>query len=152
MVRVERSALMRFAPSQLLALVQDVARYPQYMPGCVGASVSASQGARTEAGLQFRFAGITESFLTENTLVQGADDLQSLQVRLLRGPFKSLSGEWRFQPLGPEACKVSLSVQLDWGTWSLGRLLSPQLEQAVNKVMQAFKSRADHLYGGATND
>ncbi|MES2681942.1 MAG: type II toxin-antitoxin system RatA family toxin [Pseudomonadota bacterium] len=147
MVKVERSALMAFTPEQLLALVQDVARYPEYMPGCVGASVQAMEDSRVQAGLQFKFAGLTESFLTENTVMPLAEGHLSLQMRLLRGPFKSLVGQWQFQPLGQGACKVSLSVQLDWGTLSLGRLLAPQLDRAVGHVMQAFKQQAGAVYG-----
>lgn len=150
MVRLERSALMPFTPAQLLALVQDVPSYPHYMPGCVAALVESDDGARTQAGLRFKFAGITESFTTENTVLTHPQGACSLEMRLRRGPFKSLVGQWRFQPLGDEGCKVSLSVQLEWGTWSLGRLLAPQLDRAVGNVMQAFKQRADQLYGAAT--
>jgi len=152
MVKVERSALMAFAPEQLLALVEDVMRYPEFMPGCVEASVQKVSGARVEAGLSFKFAGITESFLTENVAGRSSSGDITLQMRLLRGPFKSLTGEWRFQALGEpsaaqQACKVSLIITLDWGVWSMGRLLSPQLDRAVGNVMQAFKARATQIYG-----
>lgn len=152
MVKVERSALMAFAPEQLLALVEDVMRYPEFMPGCVEASVQNADGVRVQAGLRFKFAGITESFLTENVVGQSSNGDATLQMRLLRGPFKSLTGEWRFQALGEvseasQACKVSLVITLDWGAWSLGRLLSPQLDRAVGNVMQAFKLRATQIYG-----
>lgn len=152
MVKVERSALMAFAPQQLLALVEDVARYPEFMPGCVGASVENADGGCVQAGLRFKFAGITESFLTENVMGQSSNGDATLQMRLLRGPFKSLTGEWRFRALGesslaPQACKVSLVITLDWGAWSPGRLLSPQLDRAVGNVMQAFTLRAAQIYG-----
>jgi len=148
MLKVERSALMGFAPALLLALVEDVAQYPVFMPGCIGATVESTEAGRTRAGLRFKFAGLTESFLTENMVITTAEGPLVLQMRLLRGPFKSLSGEWRFQPLGDAACKVSLSIEVDWGA-SLGRLLSPQLDRAVGNVMQAFRQRAQALYGDA---
>ena len=149
MTRVERSALMPFAPAQLLALVQDVARYPEFMPGCVAATIEAAEGDLIRAGLSFRLAGLTESFITENRTLAADDGSRSVQMRLVRGPFKSLVGQWRFQPLGEAACKVSLTVDLDWGAWSLGRLLMPQLDRAIGNVMQAFKSRAEQSYGSA---
>lgn len=146
MVKVERSALMSFTPEQLLALVQDVARYPEFMPGCIEATVTPIDGARVQAGLRFRFAGLSESFLTENVTTPMNDGSTGLKMQLLRGPFKSLVGEWRFQSLGPGACKVSLTVELNWGVLSLGRLLAPQLDRAIGTVMQAFKQRACQLY------
>ena len=151
MVRLERSALMPFTPVQLLALVQDVVRYPDYMPGCVAAVVESSDGVQTQAGLRFKFAGITESFTTANTVITHPQGDCQLEMRLLRGPFKSLAGQWHFQRLGDQGCKASLSVQLDWGSWSLGRLLAPQLDRAVANVMQAFKQRAEQLYGVAAH-
>lgn len=147
MTRVERSALLSFTPAHLFALVQDVARYPEFLPGCVAAHVEQADEARVLASLRFKFAGMSESFATENLVLRTADGYSLLQMRLLQGPFKSLLGEWRFQPLGESACKVSLAVDLEWGAQSLGRFLAPQLERAINNVMQAFKQRAELLQG-----
>jgi len=149
MVQVERSALLGFTPAQLLALVQDIERYPEFLPACTGARIESGADARgaQRAGLQFRFAGLTEEFLTANQLRTENDDVAVLDMRLLKGPFKALQGQWRFQPLGESACKVSLQVRLDWSGWSLARLFTPQLERAIQNVMQAFKQRAEQLYG-----
>lgn len=150
MTRVERSALLAFTPEQLFALVQDVARYPEFLPGCVAAQVEQVDGPRALASLRFRFAGMSESFATENLAMQTTDGHHLLQMRLLKGPFKSLLGEWRFQALGDAACKVSLKVDLEWGALSLGHLLAPQLERAIGHVMQAFKRRAEFLAEAAS--
>ena len=137
---------MAFEPLQLLALVQDVARYPEFMPGCIAATVTPIDGERVQAGLCFKFAGLTESFLTENMVTPMPQGSISLNMKLLRGPFKSLVGVWHFQPLGQGACKVSLIVELDWGLLSFGRLLGPQLDRAIGTVMQAFTQRAGQIY------
>ena len=147
MVRVERSALMAFTPQQLLALVQDVECYPEFLPGCIAATTEVATDESMQAGLKFKLAGLTESFVTENRVSTSAEGSLQLHMRLLKGPFKSLKGQWSFQPLGEAACKVSLAVELDWGTWSLGRLLAPQIERAVGEVMGSFKQRASLLYG-----
>lgn len=146
MIHLERSALLPHSPEQLLALVQDVARYPEFVPGCIGAVVEKAGLESSRASLQFKLAGLTESFLTENTLRNEADAGQVLEMRLLCGPFKSLAGQWSIQPLGTAGSKVTLSVSLDLGAWSLGRLLVPQMERTVVAVMQAFKQRAAVLY------
>ena len=36
---VERSALVTYTAAQMFALVNDVARYPEFLPWCVGARV-----------------------------------------------------------------------------------------------------------------
>ena len=147
MIHLERSALLPQMPEQLLALVQDVGRYPEFVPNCTGASVNHVDADRSHASLQFSMAGLTESFLTENIVHGDADTSFVLDMRLLRGPFKSLSGRWLIRPLGREGCKVSLTVTVDLGAWSLGRLLVPQMERTMSSVMQAFQQRALALHG-----
>ncbi len=36
---VERSAIVTYTPAQMFALVNDVARYPEFLPWCVGARI-----------------------------------------------------------------------------------------------------------------
>lgn len=147
MARVERSALLAFDPAQLLALVEDVERYPEFLPGCSSAAVEQRQGDTVRARLGFRLKGLSDSFATENRSLSGEDGVCRLQMRLVQGPFKKLSGEWRFQPLGEGASKVSLSVDLEFGVLALERLFGKQMEQAVAGVIAAFKRRAELLYG-----
>lgn len=147
MARVERSALLAFQPAQLLALVQDVARYPEFLPGCISASIEAGEGELVRARLGFRIKGLSDSFATENQVLIGEDGVHGLRMRLVQGPFRRLSGEWRFLPLGEGASKVSLAVDLDFGPRALESLFGSQMEQAVAGVIAAFKTRAEALYG-----
>ena len=148
MQQLERTALMPHTADQLMALIGDVARYPEFLPNCLSAQVE--QGSEpVRASLSFRLAGLTESFATENRASTADDGALLLDMRLLRGPFKSLSGQWRLQALGDAACKVSLAVQIDWGALPLGRLFSGQVERSVHEIIQAFRRRAETLYGRA---
>ncbi|MDP3858953.1 MAG: SRPBCC family protein [Stagnimonas sp.] len=147
MARVERSALLAFQPAQLLALVQDVARYPEFLPGCISASIEPGEGELVRARLGFRIKGLSDSFATENQALIGEDGVHGLRMRLVQGPFRRLSGEWRFLPLGEGASKASLAVDLDFGLRALESLFGSQMEQAVAGVIAAFKARAEALYG-----
>lgn len=149
MARVERSALLSFDPEQLMALVQDVERYPEFLPGCSSAAVERREGDTVRARLGFRIKGLSDSFATENQSLTGEDGVRSLRMRLVQGPFRKLSGEWRFQPLGEGASKVSLAVDLEFGALALESLFGKQMEQAVAGVIAAFKARAEALYGRA---
>lgn len=147
MAAVERSALLGFTATQMLALVQDVESYPAFLPGCVAATVEAREGARSRARLSFRLKGLSDEFATENELRETEPGLSTLEMRLLRGPFKRLSGQWRFQRLSDDACKVSLAVQLEFGALALEKLFLGSLDRAVGELMSAFKARAETLYG-----
>jgi ribosome-associated toxin RatA of RatAB toxin-antitoxin module len=68
-------------------------------------------------------------------------------MRLLDGPFRRLDGEWQFLPLTDAACKVSLQLSLDFGNRLMEASLGPWIDRAVNAVMDAFRVRAEILYG-----
>lgn len=147
MARVERSALLAFEPAQLLTLVEDVERYPEFLPGCTSAAIERREGARVHACLGFRVSGLSDSFATENHSLIEDSGACTLRMRLLRGPFRQLSGEWRFLPLGVGASKASLRVELDFGPRALESLFGSQMERAVAGVIAAFKARAEAVYG-----
>ena len=39
MAHINRSAILPYADHQMFALVNDVARYPEYLEGCVAADI-----------------------------------------------------------------------------------------------------------------
>ena len=142
---LERSTLLKFAAHDIYRLVGDVEAYPHFVPGCVSAQVEHADGPQVRARLGFRVKGLSDSFATENH----HDDGSVIRMRLLEGPFRALDGHWQFQPLSEAACKVSLQLNLDFGNRLLETTLGPWIDRAVNSVMDAFRLRAEALYGRA---
>lgn len=66
-------------------------------------------------------------------------------MRLVRGPFRSLQGRWRFVPLGPHACRVELQLAYQFASPLLGRLVGPVFNSIANTLVDAFVHRADAL-------
>ena len=56
------------------------------------------------ASLVVRVSGMTQTFTTRNRFVPG----EQLTLSLVDGPFRHLSGEWRFEALGTEGSKIAL--------------------------------------------
>jgi ribosome-associated toxin RatA of RatAB toxin-antitoxin module len=65
---VERSAIVPLRPRKCSALVNDVARYPEFLPWCVGAAVKEIAGTERIASLKSRAACCKTEFTTRNTL------------------------------------------------------------------------------------
>lgn len=126
----------------MYALVGDVEAYPQFLPGCINATVEHSEGPRVRARLGFRVKGLSDTFATEN--LHGAG---RIEMRLLDGPFRALTGCWEFLPITERACKVTLQLDLDFGNRLLESTLAPWVDRAVIEVMEAFRLRAGALYG-----
>lgn len=142
MPSLERSTLLKHSARDMFALVGNVEAYPQFLPGCVSAQVEHAEGAQIRARLGFRVRGLADSFATENQL--GDSDIR---MRLIDGPFRQLDGQWHFTPLSDSACKVSLQLSLEFGSRLLEMTLTPLIDRAVNNVMDAFRLRADTVYG-----
>ena len=104
MPKVTRSALVSFSADQMFDLVNDVARYPEFLPGCSGSRVIEFSDSAMVASVDVSKAGISKTFTTSNRLADGAEIL----MELVDGPFKKLQGGWYFTPLDDQACKVEL--------------------------------------------
>ena len=143
MPTLERSALLAFSSDELYRLVGDIEAYPQFLPGCVSAQVEHAETARVRARLGFHIKGLSDTFATENVLAHGS----RIEMTLVEGPFRHLSGAWDFYPLAERACKVTLRLSVDFGSRVLESALAPWIGRAVGGVMEAFHQRAQELYG-----
>lgn len=144
----DRSSLLQYSAQELYSVVSDIESYPRFLPGCVSARIEeAAQEAdgreRVRASLGFRAGGLSDTFRTENLGLAP----QSIEMRLLQGPFKFLAGTWTFKALAEDACKVSLHLELEFGSRLLDLTLGPWLDQAAGRLMDAFIAQAAQRYG-----
>lgn len=143
MPEVNRSVLVNHKPEQMFALVDDVERYPEFLPWCGGARVSFRDDARTRATIEIRYRGIKQGFTTENTKRPPSE----MDIQLVEGPFRELDGQWRFTALGEGACKVEFRLRYEFSSRLLARLLGPVFEFIANSFVEAFVKRAERIYG-----
>ena len=143
MPEVNKSVLVDYSPEQMFALVDAVERYPEFLPWCGGASVSYCNEHKTRATIQINYRGIKQSFTTENIKEPG----QTMEVKLVEGPFKTLDGKWRFVPLADRGCKVELRLHYEFSSKLLAKLLGPVFGYIANTFIDAFVRRAQSIYG-----
>jgi ribosome-associated toxin RatA of RatAB toxin-antitoxin module len=148
MPRIERSALLPYSAERLFDLVNDINAYPQYMEGCVGATILSFNQTVMEARLDLRKGGVSHSFATRNRL----EKPERIVMELLDGSFDQLNGEWLFRSLASDACKVSLHLQFQVRSDSLhqgvaGKAAGKLFEGVANNLVDAICKRANALYG-----
>jgi ribosome-associated toxin RatA of RatAB toxin-antitoxin module len=68
-------------------------------------------------------------------------------MKLVSGPFRRLQGQWRFTPLGDQACKVEFHLEYEIASRILEHAIGPVFQHIANTLMDAFSGRADELYG-----
>ncbi len=140
--KVERTALVNYSAQQMFDLINDIEAYPDYMEGCVGASVLARGEDWVEARLELSKAGVTQSFVTRNQLQPPV----KMTMNLVDGPFNYLRGIWQFNAIGEGACKVNFLLEFEMKNRLLGMAAGKLLESVCGKQVDTLCARAKQIY------
>ena len=145
MQRVERSALVSYTPAQMFALVNDIARYPEFLPWCVAARVEDASATERTATLKIARGVLQTEFTTRNELEQDA----KIHMRLLHGPFRDLTGEWRFDAIGTRGSRVYFRVDFEFKNRLTATAFNAVFEALCGTIIDAFVLRAQSIYKSA---
>ena len=140
---VERSVLVLHSASQMFDLVADVEKYPQFMPWCGGATVSAHDAHGMQASITISFAGIKQTFTTRNKHQYPS----CIELELVDGPFSALTGKWEFISLSQDACKVLFTLNYQFSNRTLETLVGPIFNRIATSFIDSFTQRAQVCYG-----
>lgn len=144
MPQISRSALVPYSAEKMYNLVNDVNSYPQFLPGCVGSHVLNYVNNEMTASVDVARAGISETFVTHNIL----QDNKSIQIQLVKGPFRKLIGNWLFTPLNENACKVELYLDFEFTNKLIELAFGRIFKELAGNMVQAFTQRAHEVYRG----
>ncbi|WHZ11833.1 MAG: Ribosome association toxin RatA [Burkholderiaceae bacterium] len=143
---VDKSVLIWYSAREMFALVTDVASYPKFLPWCDHASVLDADAGGMTAEIGISFGGIRQVFVTRNDHVEG----RQVGMRLVKGPFSNLDGQWTFTPIGEgneRACRIQLRLQYGFDNKALAALVGPVFDKIARNLVDAFVKRAQQVYG-----
>ncbi|MDP2227682.1 MAG: type II toxin-antitoxin system RatA family toxin [Moraxellaceae bacterium] len=143
MTEVVRSALLPYAAEEVFALVNDVARYREFLPFCIASEVLEQRENEVVGRMAFARLGLSQALVTRNLLTPHS----RIAIEFVEGPFTRFSGEWGFQALQATACKVSFSVDFEVQAKFLQFAAAQAIGQAAAQAVDAFHKRAVQLYG-----
>lgn len=132
---------MPLPAASLFAIVDEVARYPEFLPWCAGAEILEDNGAELVAELVLVGRGIRERFTTRNLRYPH----ERIELQLVSGPFRTFSGVWTFTRIGgDEGCRVALALDFEFaGARSLlGSAFGGIFVKAADRMVDAFCERA----------
>lgn len=142
MPQISRSALVPFSVEQMFTLVNDVDAYPQFLPGCSGSRILDNTDTSMTAAVDVSKAGISKTFTTKNTLISN----KRIDMQLVDGPFRKLTGGWDFIELSPTACKVQLSLDFEFTNKLIELAFGKIFKELAGSMVQAFTLRAKEVY------
>ena len=143
MPTVKRSALVPFSAEKMFDLVNDVASYPQFLPGCADSRILEVSTTQMRASLQISKAGVQQWFTTENHLARG----QHILMTLVDGPFSQLVGGWTFKGLTEDACKIELDLTFEFSSKLVEVAFGKAFSMIANNMVKVFSERAKEVYG-----
>ncbi|MGN6313923.1 MAG: type II toxin-antitoxin system RatA family toxin [Rhodanobacteraceae bacterium] len=142
MTHVHRQALVRHTPEQMFDLVNDVEAYPRRFTWCADARVRERGKGFLVARLDLRFAGLTQHFVTRNEIERP----HRIGMRFVEGPFRTLSGEWVFAPLGDEGCKTCLTLDFEIANPLTGLALRMGFQKLADRMVDDFVAESNRAY------
>ncbi|MGH1460677.1 MAG: type II toxin-antitoxin system RatA family toxin [Neptuniibacter sp.] len=142
MTQVDRSALVLHTAEEMFDLINDVERYPEFLPWCAKTEVVSRTDEELVATLYLSKGGLKYSFTTRNKLTRPTQ----MTLELEEGPFSTLAGIWDFKILSDEASKVSLNLQFEFSGKIASFAMSKVFNQVATTLVDAFVTRADQIY------
>ncbi len=142
MTKIKRTAIVPFSAQQVYDLVNDVANYPQFLPWCANSEVLQQTDTEMLASLEVQKGNFRQRFTTCNEL----DIPVSIIMRLAKGPFSALRGEWHFMELNAHACRINFELDFAFNNQLIAMTLTPLFRQIANTIITAFAERAAEVY------
>ena len=137
MSRFSKSLYSPHPPQRVFEVVNDVRAYPEFVPTCVSAEVLHSDDSSLTASLGFSIGLKTLHFTTHNTL----NPYESIDMRLVEGPFRRLEGHWRFSPQG-NGTQIDCQIDYEFASKSMSLLFSLAFPKILNYLIISFLDRA----------
>lgn len=141
MSSIRRAMQVPYSATQMYALVNDVTKYPEFLPWCEACEVIESDEQHRVALVTVSKAGFHRSFKTLNNFEQG----QNITVQVKDSLFSHLQGVWTFTPQN-NGSEISFSLDFQFKNALIKMTFARLVEQLANTVVSAFVKRAQSLY------
>jgi len=135
--------LVPFGAAAMFHLVEDVERYPEFLPWCAQARCLEARADGKTARIDVDYHGVKAHFTTDNV----NRPPESIVITLKDGPFRHLHGEWRFAALGTSGCRVEFELAWEFARSLLEPAVGPVFAHIANTFIDAFVRRAEAVCG-----
>jgi len=137
--------VLPFSAAQMFDLVLDVAAYPEFLPWCVATRITSKDEAdsgQMVADMAVGFKLMQERYTSRITFERSGH----IHVTDIGGPFKRLETDWVFIERA-DGCTVDFNIDFAFRSQLLEKVMGGVFTDATHKMMQAFVTRAEDVYG-----
>ena len=138
--------LIECKKDQLIDLVLDIEKYPEFVPFCLGSHVyeKNKEGSKTLiiADLTIGKGPFKDTYKSD---VKFDKKNSTINVTNIGGPLNHLENNWKFIET-EGGTKISFDIDFEIENKFLNVLMSKSFEFGLNKIADAFQKRAEDLY------
>ena len=138
--------LIECKKDQLIDLVLDIEKYPEFVPFCLGSQVYEKN---KEGNLTLIIADLTigkgpfkDTYKSD---VKFDKENSTINVTNIGGPLNHLENNWKFIET-EGGTEISFDIDFEIENKFLNVLMSKSFEFGLNKIADAFQKRAEDLY------
>ncbi|MBC2666437.1 type II toxin-antitoxin system RatA family toxin [Novosphingobium flavum] len=147
MAAIHETRRLPWSAEQMFDLVADVGRYPEFLPWVIATRVRSDGESEMVADMLVGFSALREKF-TSRVEKRRPDEIR---VHYIDGPLRDLDNRWLFRALGPDACEIDFRVEFTFRNALFQKLAGQYLDKAFRKMVAAFETRAQQLYGSSSS-
>ena len=131
---------------QLIEMVLDIEKYPEFVPWCIASKIHSSEKKGDNLEI---IADLTigKSFFKETykSLVIYSKISDTIHVTNVDGPLKHLENKWLFKQKG-KISEINFHVDFELKNKILNLLMIKSFDIGLKKIADAFEKRAIYLF------
>ena len=138
--------LIECKKDQLIDLVLDIEKYPEFVPFCLGSRVYEKNKEDNQiliiADLTIGKGPFKDTYKSD---VKFDKENSTINVTNIGGPLNHLENNWKFIET-EGGTEISFDIDFEIENKFLNILMSKSFEFGLNKIADAFQKRAEDLY------
>ena len=131
---------------QLIDLVLDIEKYPEFVPFCLGSKVYEKKHKGDQlliiADLTIGKGPFKDTYKSDVKFNKNED---SIYVTNLDGPLKHLENKWHFKEI-KNLSEVSFEIDFELKNDFLNIIMTKSFQFGLDKIADAFQKRAEELF------
>lgn len=144
---INQQRRLAWSAEEMFDLVADVKRYPEFLPWVVATRIKSDSETEMVADMMVGFSALREKF-TSRVIKERPN---RIAVEYLDGPLKRLSNTWAFRGEEDGGCVIDFNVDFTFRSAILEALAGQYLDRAFRKMVAAFETRAEKVYGSRSS-
>ena len=144
--------LIECEKKDLIELVLDIEKYPEFVPFCFDAKIYEN---KQDGDLQKIIADLTigkgpfkDTYKSDVAFNKKTD---SIIVKNIEGPLNHLTNNWTFSDKNNGITEVTFDIDFEIKNKFLNSLMVVSFQFGLEKIADAFQKRAEELFGNSKN-